>query len=68
MVSFLLQPTYPSQNWKSEWDHFPWREEQDDLTSWKRGLTGQPIVDAGMREMYVTGRMHNRVRMIVAST
>ena len=54
-------------NWKSEWDHFPWREDQDDLNSWKRGLTGQPIVDAGMREMYITGRMHNRVRMIVAS-
>ena len=45
----------------------PWRENEDELTRWKRGLTGQPIVDAGMREMYVTGRMHNRVRMIVAS-
>ena len=54
-------------NWKSEWDHFPWRENESDLNSWKRGLTGQPMVDAGMREMYVTGRMHNRVRMIVAS-
>ena len=55
------------ENWKSEWDHFPWRDNEDELNSWKRGLTGQPIVDAGMREMYVTGRMHNRVRMIVAS-
>ena len=55
------------KNWKSEWDHFPWRENEGELNSWKRGLTGQPIVDAGMREMYTTGRMHNRVRMIVAS-
>ena len=46
---------------------FPLERERGELNSWKRGLTGQPIVDAGMREMYVTGRMHNRVRMIVGS-
>ena len=62
-----FSPHILHKNWKSEWDLFPWRENEDELTSWKRGLTGQPIVDAGMREMYVTGRMHNRVRMIVAS-
>ena len=62
-----FSPHILQKNWKSEWDLFPWRENEDELTSWKRGLTGQPIVDAGMREMYVTGRMHNRVRMIVAS-
>ena len=62
-----FSPHILHKNWKSEWDHFPWRENEDELTRWKRGLTGQPIVDAGMREMYVTGRMHNRVRMIVAS-
>ena len=62
-----FSPHILRKNWKSEWDNFPWRENEDELTSWKRGLTGQPIVDAGMREMYVTGRMHNRVRMIVAS-
>ena len=62
-----FSPHILQKNWKPEWDHFPWRENEDELNSWKRGLTGQPIVDAGMREMYVTGRMHNRVRMIVAS-
>ena len=54
-----FSPHILQKNWKSEWDHFPWRENEDELNSWKRGLTGQPIVDAGMREMYVTGRMHN---------
>ena len=62
-----FSPHIIHSNWKAEWDHFPWRENEDELTSWKRGLTGQPIVDAGMREMYITGRMHNRVRMIAAS-
>lgn len=62
-----FSPHILRKNWKAEWDHFPWRVNEDELNSWKRGLTGQPIVDAGMREMYVTGRMHNRVRMIVAS-
>ena len=63
----FFSPHIVHKNWKSEWDHFPWRENESELNSWKRGLTGQPIVDAGMREMYTTGRMHNRVRMIVAS-
>ena len=62
-----FSPHILRKNWKAEWDDFPWRVNEDELNSWKRGLTGQPIVDAGMREMYVTGRMHNRVRMIVAS-
>jgi deoxyribodipyrimidine photo-lyase len=47
---------------------FPWRKDYgEDLVSWQRGQTGIPIVDAGMRELWVTGWMHNRVRMIVAS-
>jgi deoxyribodipyrimidine photo-lyase len=46
---------------------FPWREPGDDLAAWQRGETGIPIVDAGMRELWRTGWMHNRVRMIVAS-
>ncbi|MFL2793356.1 MAG: cryptochrome/photolyase family protein [Paracoccaceae bacterium] len=62
-----FSPHIIHSNWKAEWDNFPWRENEDELKSWKRGLTGQPIVDAGMREMYTTGRMHNRVRMIAAS-
>ncbi|MBP1326766.1 deoxyribodipyrimidine photo-lyase [Leucobacter exalbidus] len=51
-------------------DAFPWREEQDyaeDLTAWQRGQTGFPLVDAGMQELWRTGIMHNRVRMVVAS-
>ncbi|MGC6517990.1 MAG: cryptochrome/photolyase family protein [Candidatus Puniceispirillaceae bacterium] len=47
--------------------HFPWRESDDDLAAWQAGMTGYPIVDAGMRELYQTGYMHNRVRMIVGS-
>lgn len=47
--------------------HFPWREDGAALTRWQRGQTGIPIVDAGMRELWISGFMHNRVRMIVAS-
>ena len=46
---------------------FPWVQNHDHFRSWTRGLTGYPIVDAGMRELWSTGWMHNRVRMIVAS-
>ena len=46
---------------------FPWRNETDSLRVWQQGLTGFPIVDAGMRELWHTGWMHNRVRMITAS-
>ncbi len=48
--------------------NFPWRDEADeDIRAWQRGQTGIPIVDAGMRQLWQTGWMHNRVRMIVAS-
>ena len=61
-------PQITSQNWKPDWDHFPWNtDETPDVTAWKQGRTGIPFVDAAMREMYVTGTMHNRGRMIVAS-
>ncbi|TYB81294.1 cryptochrome/photolyase family protein [Maritimibacter fusiformis] len=62
-------PELPRQNWRAEWDGFPWATDPDapEVVAWKRGLTGVPFVDAAMREMYVTGRMHNRARMIVAS-
>jgi deoxyribodipyrimidine photo-lyase len=46
---------------------FPWRDDPAGLEAWRRGRTGYPIVDAGMRELWATGWMHNRVRMIVAS-
>jgi deoxyribodipyrimidine photo-lyase len=56
-------------NWKGDWDAFPWNTDPDDprVVAWRRGRTGIQFVDAAMREMYVTGRMHNRGRMIVAS-
>lgn len=60
-------PHIATANWKPEWDAFPWRGENPDADRWKKGLTGEPFVDAAMREMYVTGTMHNRGRMIVAS-
>ena len=49
-------------------DHFPWDPRfKKPLRAWQQGMTGVPIVDAGMRELYATGWMHNRVRMVVAS-
>ncbi|MBX7256513.1 MAG: DNA photolyase family protein [Candidatus Hydrogenedentes bacterium] len=48
-------------------ERFPWRDDPEGLAAWQRGRTGYPIVDAGMRELWTTGWMHNRVRMIVAS-
>jgi deoxyribodipyrimidine photo-lyase len=52
---------------RPEFEAFPWREDAASLAAWKKGRTGVPIVDAGMRELWRTGWMHNRVRMIVAS-
>ncbi len=60
-------PRLLDANWRPEWDRFPWRGDNDDAERWRRGMTGEPIIDAGMRELYVTGTMHNRVRMLVAS-
>ena len=60
-------PEILDRNWRSEWDRFPWRPDNDDAERWRQGVTGEPFVDAAMREMFVTGRMHNRSRMIVAS-
>ena len=61
-------PRILDSNWKEGWDAFPWNtEDTDEVIAWKQGRTGIPFVDAAMRELYVTGRMHNRGRMIVAS-
>lgn len=60
-------PAILTESWKDGWQHFPWRGDNADAEAWRRGRTGEPFVDAAMREMYVTGRMHNRARMIVAS-
>ena len=62
-------PRIVSGNWKEDWDAFPWNTDEDhpEVQAWKQGRTGIRFVDAAMREMYVTGTMHNRGRMIVAS-
>ncbi|MDN5788480.1 deoxyribodipyrimidine photo-lyase [Pseudorhodobacter sp.] len=60
-------PEITDQPWRAEWAAFPWRGDNADAERWRQGMTGEPFVDAAMREMYVTGTMHNRARMIVAS-
>ena len=60
-------PQTPQQPLRKEFSRFPWQPDRDTLLAWQRGRTGYPIVDAGMRELWNTGWMHNRVRMIVAS-
>ncbi|WP_336977636.1 deoxyribodipyrimidine photo-lyase [Altererythrobacter fulvus] len=66
-------PDYPERPYKPEFEQFAWRDPlndsqaADDLAAWQQGRTGYPIVDAGMRQLWVTGWMHNRVRMIAAS-
>jgi deoxyribodipyrimidine photo-lyase len=60
-------PRLPEENFRPEFDRFAWRPDPAALAAWQRGRTGYPIVDAGMRELWQTGWMHNRVRMITAS-
>ena len=60
-------PHLPKQNLNSKFDIFPWREDKKLFKLWQKGKTGIPIVDAGMRQLWETGYMHNRVRMIAAS-
>jgi deoxyribodipyrimidine photo-lyase len=60
-------PTLPRDPFRPEFGNFPWRPDTDLLERWQRGLTGYPLVDAGMRQLWRTGRMHNRVRMVAAS-
>ena len=62
-------PHITTGNWRPEWDGFGWNTDPDHphVQAWMRGRTGMAVVDAAMREMYVTGRMHNRARMLVAS-
>lgn len=60
-------PEMERNNLRKDFDNFKWNKNEKLLLKWKKGLTGYPIVDAGMRELYETGWMHNRVRMIVAS-
>jgi deoxyribodipyrimidine photo-lyase len=60
-------PSLAVASFREAFEDFPWQEAPDELAAWQRGRTGYPIVDAGMRELWHTGWMHNRVRMIVAS-
>ena len=63
-------PTYGSENARPAFNHLPWRDLREaggDFSAWKTGRTGYPIVDASMRQLWTTGWMHNRVRMITAS-
>lgn len=68
--SYHLLHHYPAlarENFQHRFNAFPWRDDTTGLKRWQRGYTGYPIVDAGMRQLWRTGWMHNRVRMICAS-
>ncbi len=60
-------PDLHDKNLQTSFDAFPWRHDTEALHAWRRGRTGYPIVDAGMRQLWHTGIMHNRVRMVAAS-
>mgnify|MGYP001820435032 FL=1 len=60
-------PATATQPLDRRFENFPWREDPAGLQAWQSGQTGIPLVDAGMRELWTTGWMHNRVRMVVAS-
>jgi len=60
-------PNVVDQNFRSKYDGIVWRNNEEEFEKWKKGETGYPIVDAGMRELNTTGFMHNRVRMIAGS-
>jgi deoxyribodipyrimidine photo-lyase len=60
-------PELPRKNLQEKFNAFPWLKNDEKLKLWQKGMTGYPIVDAGMRELWQTGYMHNRVRMIVGS-
>ena len=62
-IVFLSRIT--KKNLQTKFDNFPWINNSEYLLAWKTGQTGYPIVDAGMRELWSTGYMHNRLRMIV---
>ena len=62
-----LNPDIASRNLSPNFDAMPWRDAPADLAAWQRGRSGYPLVDAGMRQLWATGFMHNRVRMVVGS-
>jgi deoxyribodipyrimidine photo-lyase len=62
-----IQPRLNTVNFRSDFNDFPWKKDEKNFRAWTRGETGYPLVDAGMRQLWQTGFMHNRVRMVVAS-
>jgi deoxyribodipyrimidine photo-lyase len=60
-------PESANQSQRAPFNRLAWRDDPEGLADWQRGLTGYPLVDAGMRELWATGWMHNRVRMVVAA-
>ncbi len=66
-VLLHFNPELAHKNYNPNFDRMPWRSDAPALDAWQRGQTGYPVVDAGMRQLWHTGWMHNRVRMIVAS-
>ncbi|MBO6826956.1 MAG: deoxyribodipyrimidine photo-lyase [Sneathiella sp.] len=60
-------PKLPREAFKPEYDRMPWQKDPKGLKAWQKGMTGYPLIDAGMRELWHSGYMHNRVRMVVAS-
>ncbi len=66
-VLLYHNPKLGSENFKPAFDNFKWDNNKTKLRAWQRGQTGYPFVDAGMRQLWATGWMHNRVRMVAAS-
>ena len=66
-TQLYFNPELPKKNLQSKFDLFPWDKDERKLIAWQKGQTGVPMVDAGMRELWLTGAMHNRVRMVVGS-
>ena len=68
-AAYLLfqHPELARHSLDTAFDSIDWRDDETDLAAWQQGRTGYPLVDAGMRQLWATGWMHNRVRMVVAS-
>ena len=66
-IIFVSFPHTPDEPLRKDYKRFPWVDDPVGLRAWQKGRTGFPIVDAGMQQLWATGWMHNRVRMIVAS-
>lgn len=66
-TQLYYNPDLPKKNLQKKFDKFPWSHSKELLKVWQKGQTGVPMVDAGMRQLWQTGYMHNRVRMIVGS-